>query len=116
MTEMKYSQADMVRRTDSSRDMISRYVHGQCLPGDGPLAQLAQALRCKPEDLLPARGTKNISKILEPIKMTISKDNPDRVNIVCDIDTDLESGMELIKILKGYLNGWRGWFNTYTRG
>lgn len=42
------------------RDRISNYIRGKYLPRPDALAAIATALKCKPEDLLPAAGVPSV--------------------------------------------------------
>ena len=104
MAERDFTQADLMRRTNISKDMISRYVNGKALPAEAPLVQLAQALRVKPVDLLPYRdnGHKLVNQI-QPVQMAINGDNPDVVNITAQLEVSLDDGVNIMKFLQQFI-------------
>jgi len=53
------SQADLARASHCGRDAVSTYVRGVSLPGSKALKQIADALGCEPEDLMPGGGVAN---------------------------------------------------------
>lgn len=55
MKEQNISGAELARKAKLSDDAISTYTSMRSLPTPKTLARLAEALRCKPTDLLPAK-------------------------------------------------------------
>ena len=53
MIRKGWNQSELARRAGIGRDSISTYVRGVSLPDPLYLQKLADALDCKPEDLLP---------------------------------------------------------------
>jgi transcriptional regulator with XRE-family HTH domain len=51
--ERGWSQSELARRAGLSRDKISTYVRGECLPRQLQLRALAKALEVSPDELLP---------------------------------------------------------------
>lgn len=54
MQEKNWNQSDLARAAGIGRDSVSTYIRGMVMPTPANLKQLADALNCKPEDLLPA--------------------------------------------------------------
>lgn len=55
MREKKMTGAELARRSKLSKDAISTYTSMRSLPTPKTLARLANALECKPADLLPEK-------------------------------------------------------------
>ena len=54
MHAKNWNQSDLARASGLGRDSISTYIRGMVMPTPNNLKQLADALDCAPEDLLPA--------------------------------------------------------------
>jgi transcriptional regulator with XRE-family HTH domain len=75
MIDKGYRQSDLARAaaanlpkgTKMGRDSISLYIRGKSLPSPTYLTAIAQALDCKPEDLMPVRGLPTAQEISPPL-------------------------------------------------
>ena len=84
MNQLGWNQSELSRRATDflpkpakgqvqghsvGRDRISSYIRGKYLPRPDALDAIAKALKCEPEDLLPARGVPSIAQEHPEIEM-----------------------------------------------
>jgi transcriptional regulator with XRE-family HTH domain len=66
MIDHGWSQAELGRQADISRDAISNYIRGNYLPEPVNIKKLADAFKIKPEDLLPNVAETEIKMVSAP--------------------------------------------------
>lgn len=105
MVEEGWNQSELSRRASMhldapmGRDNVSGYVRGLHMPGPLHLAALAKALRCQPQDLLPARGVPSAADHNPPLDVRDAGEGNAWLHI--NQAVPWEKALKIMALLKG---------------
>ena len=93
MKEQKITGAELARKAKLSNDAVSTYTTMRSLPTPKTLARLAEALHCKPTDLMPSKP------ITETLLEMREHHKPGYKVLVVKMPLPIDNAMHLYKLL-----------------
>lgn len=100
MTDKGWSQSELARRADVTRDAVSTYVRGASLPSPLNLSKLAKALDVEPEKLLPNQIEQSIDHDPPALELKVSATNPDVAWLRINRLVTTGSALQIMDILR----------------
>lgn len=94
-----WTQSELARQSELTRDSISTYVRGRALPTPQSLAKLAAAFGVKPEDLLPNTVKSAIEADDPAFELRQSTNTPGKVWLRLNRMVSMASAVKIAEII-----------------
>jgi transcriptional regulator with XRE-family HTH domain len=92
--------ADLARQASITRDAVSTYVGGRCLPTPESLDKMARALGVDPEELMPNHVERSVGQDIPSIEFRVSTAQPSQAWLRINRLVSTKVGAKIIALLE----------------